>query len=210
MLMVKGMEIYAGTKPQDGNTSNEDAYLVGRNGIPYAALCDGSGRAQQAGRRALALFEKLIAEAAADQVERFSTWDGWTRLLDSSLIGGAQSTFIAIAVLEGRIVGACAGDSRLYLFPSGGEAQILTEEAGKPRLGSGKVIPYAIHSRVQQGDILLLMSDGAWTPLKVSKLEALRAKVLSRHFSEFPAMILDEAGKKGRADDMTVIAIKVF
>ena len=203
------MEIYAATKPQDGNTSNEDAFVIGRGALPYAALCDGSGRAQQVGRRALALFEKLIVDTTSDQVGRFPTWEGWTRLIDSSLLGGAQSTFVAIAVLDGRIVGTCAGDSRLYLLPFDGEIQILTEDALKPRLGSGNVIPFAIHHRVQPGDVLLLMSDGAWTPLNLSKLQALRAKALNQHFSEFPAMILKEAGKNGRADDITVIAIKV-
>ena len=203
------MEIYAATKPQDGNTSNEDAFIIGRGQIPFAALCDGSGRAQQAGRRALALFERLIGAATAEQIERFPTWDGWTRLLDSSLLGGAQSTFVAFAILDGRIVGACAGDSRLYLLPSEGGIQILTEEAPKLRLGSGEASPFAIHHRIQSGDILLLMSDGAWTPLNLGKLQALRAKSFNHHFSEFPMMILDEAGKNGNADDMTVIAFKV-
>jgi serine/threonine protein phosphatase PrpC len=203
------MEIYAATKPQDGNTLNEDAFLIGRGEIPFVGLCDGSGRAQQAGRRALNLFEKLIGSATPRQVELFPTWDGWTRLLDSSLLGGAQSTFIAIALLEGRIVGACAGDSRLYLVHFGGEIQILTEEAPKSRLGSGQVIPFAIHSRVGPGDVVLLMSDGAWTPLNLSKIQMLRAKAHHHHFSEFPAKILEEAGKNGRADDMTVIAILI-
>jgi len=106
-------------------------------------------------------------------------------------------------------VGACAGDSRLYYLPAEGEVQILTEEASKYRLGSGKVVPYALHHRVHPGDVLLLMSDGAWTPLNLKKLGVLRAKALGRHFSEFPEIILDEAGKAGRADDMTVVAVKV-
>ena len=201
------MEIYAATKSQDGATANEDAFLIGRGEIPFAALCDGSGRAQQAGKRALALFEKLIAESCVDDVQRFPTWDRWARILDSSLLGGAQSTFIAVAILNGRALGACAGDSRLYLLPLEGEVQVLTEDAPKHRLGSGNVIPYAIHQQISSGDILLLMSDGAWTPLGLNKLKMFRSRALCHHFSDLPNMILEEAGKHGRSDDMTVVAI---
>jgi len=163
----------------------------------------------QAARRALALFQRLFSEATREELERFPTWEGWTRLLDSLLLGGAQSTFVAMGLLPGRIVGAAVGDSRLYLLPLDGEIQILTEHAQKFRLGSGVAIPCAIHRQVRAGDVLLLMSDGAWTPLNLAKLEALRFKALGRHFSDFPGMILDEAGKHGRADDMTAIAVKV-
>ena len=202
------MEIYASSRPQDGGTINQDAFLIGRGERPYAALADGSGNAQQVARRALGVFERLIAEAEADQVALFSTWENWVRLLDSALLGGPQSTFLAMAALEGRVVGACAGDSRLYLLTEEGEVRILTEEAPKARLGSGQVAPLAIHQRVRPGEVLLLMSDGAWTPLSLPKLQALRAKALHRHPSELPALILDEAGKHGRADDMTAVVVR--
>jgi len=204
------MEIYGASRQQEGTKSNEDAFLVGRGQIPFAALADGSGNAQQAARSALGLFHRLFSEATPEEIERFHTWDGWIRLLDSLLLGGAQSTFVAVALLPGRIVGTSTGDSRLYLLTMDGEIQILTEDAQKFRLGSGKVIPFPIHRQVQPGDVLMLMSDGAWTPLNLTKMKALRAKALSRHFSEFPAIFLDEAGKNGRADDMTAVAIRVL
>lgn len=207
---LKGsMEIFAGSRPQDGRTSNEDAYLIGRGEVPYAALCDGSGAAGQVAKRALKVFEGLVAEGSKDALERFATWRNWAHLLDSALLGGAQSTFLAIAALEDRIMGVCAGDSRLYHLPFEGEAQILTEEAPKFRLGSGKVVPFPIHQGIRPGDVLLLMSDGAWTPLGLPVLRRLRAKASTQHFSEFPAILLDEAGKFGRADDMTVVAMRI-
>jgi hypothetical protein len=52
------------------------------------------------------------------------------------------------------------------------------------------------------------MSNGAWTPLNISQLKKVVNKTLFGHLSELPPAILDEAGKNGRADDMTVIAIK--
>jgi serine/threonine protein phosphatase PrpC len=202
------MEIYASSRPQDGRTSNEDAFLIGRSPVPHAALCDGSGAAGQVAKRALKTFEIQIGQATVEEIERFPTWANWARLLDSSLLGGAQSTFVAVAILNGRIVGTCAGDSRLYHLPFEGEIQILTEDASKSRLGSGKVDPTPIHRPIKHGDMLLLMSDGAWTPLNLSTLKRLQGRAACMHFSEFPALLLDEAGKHGRADDMTVVAIR--
>jgi len=203
------MEVFACSRPQDGRTVNEDAHLIGRRPVPYAVICDGSGAAGQIARRALKLFETLITQASLLDIEQFQTWANWTRLLDSALLGSAQSTFLAVAMLDGRILGASAGDSRIYHLPLEGEIQILNEAGPKFRLGSGKARPFAIHTRVIQGDILLLMSDGAWTPLNLATLRRLQFKGSSQHFSEFPPVLLDEAGKHGRADDMTVVAIRV-
>ena len=203
------MELFSSSRTQDGRTSNEDAYLVGRGSMPYAALCDGSGNAGQIAKRALKILEGLLAQASIEEIELFPTWVNWTRLMDSALLGGPQSTFVAVAAIKDRAVGVCVGDSRLYHLPFGGEIQILTEEASKFRLGSGEVVPFPIHQRINRGDILLLMSDGAWTPLNLPKLRNLWSRSLSLHFSEFPAKILNEAGRSGRADDMTVVALKV-
>ena len=202
------MEIYAATRPQDGHHENEDAFLIGRGEIPYPALCDGSGNAQRAARRALGLFERLYVEATPDDIARFQTWSGWTRLLDSALIGGAQSTFLAVATLGNRVVGACAGDSRLYWLGKDGDIRILTEASSKLRLGSGKVEPFAIHVPTKPGDTLLLMSDGAWTPLSLQTIQRVWARSETQHFSEYPPALLDEAGTHGRSDDMTVIALR--
>ena len=203
------MDIFAASRPQDGRTSNEDAFVIGRGNFYYAAICDGAGAAGQVSKRVLKLFQGLVREASLEDIESFSTWSNWTHLLDSSLLGGPQSTFLAAAIIQDRILGVCAVDSRLYHLPLVGEAHILTEEASKFRLGSGRVDPSPIHHRIQSGDTLLLMSDGAWTPLNLRKLSQAKLRAASRHFSEFPGILLDEAGKSGRADDMTVVAIRV-
>lgn len=203
------MEIYASSRSQDGRTSNEDAFLIGRSPVDHAVLCDGSGAAGRVGNRALQVFGKLVGEVPPEGLQRFETWAHWTRLLDSALLGGPQSTFLAVACLGHRVVGVCAGDSRLYHLDQAGKPVIVTEAASKARLGSGKVDPFPIHLRTHPGDVLLLMSDGAWTPLNLAALQRLWARSLGRHFTEFPSMILDESGKAGRADDMTVIAVKV-
>ncbi|OGP70362.1 MAG: hypothetical protein A2W09_03865 [Deltaproteobacteria bacterium RBG_16_50_11] len=202
------IEIYATSRPQDGGKANEDAFFIHRGTIPFAALCDGAGKAEQSAKRALSFFEKLFKEAKRDDIDRFPTWVRWVKLLDSSLLGGNQSTFIAIAVLEDRYVGTCVGDSRVYLRDRDGQIHIITENAVTYRLGSGKVDPFPIYLPCNRGDLLLLMSGGAWTPLNINSLKKLINKSLFGHLSELPPAILDEAGKDGKGDDMTVIAMK--
>lgn len=202
-------ELVAASRPQDGRSTNEDAYGLGRSPVPHAVLCDGSGAASRVAARAVKLFLTLLNQAPLADLGQFQTWSHWAHLLDSALLGGPQSTFLALACLGNRIVGTCVGDSRLYLLPREGEPRVLTEEAAKARLGSGRVAPFPIHQQVGAGDVLLLMSDGAWTPLNLTRLRTLRSKSLSRHISEFPLMLLDEAGRSGRADDMTVVALAI-
>src|SRR4030042_4635367 len=159
------IEIYASSRCQDGAKANEDAFHIHRAPIPLAALCDGAGNAEQSAKRALSFFEKLFKEAKRDDIERLSTWVNWVKLVDSSLLGGNQSRFATVGVLEERVVGTCVGDSRVYLRDRDGQLYIITEKAVKYRLGSGKVDPFPIYLPYNRGDVLLLMSDGALTSL---------------------------------------------
>ncbi len=108
------------------------------------ALCDGAGNTQLAAKRVLALFEKLIAEASIEELTDADSWKRWTKVLDSSLLGGAQSTFISVAVVGQIATGVCVGDSRAYLIDRDGRCQILTEGAPKQRLGSGAINPFSL------------------------------------------------------------------
>jgi hypothetical protein len=59
-------------------------------------------------------------------------------------------------------------------------------------------------------DILLLMSDGAWTRLGGAyKLQKAVAKAARHHFSEVPQAILDAAARTGRHNDMTAVALRI-
>ena len=201
-------EAFGATRTQDGHAANEDAFLV-RSGPPFVvALADGAGHAEQAARRALRQLDQLVGEAAGGAITTFAAWSGWLCALDAGMSAGAQSTLVALAVVEGRILGAAVGDSRAYLWTRDGELRILTEGADKRRLGSGAVAPMPIHVPFGAGETLLLLSDGAWTPLPLARLRSLVARFALGELAELPEAILDEASRTGRADDMTVVAVR--
>jgi serine/threonine protein phosphatase PrpC len=202
-------ECYAATRPQQGRTQNEDAFLIGRGDHPFAALCDGAGNAERAAKRALMLFEKLLGEATPEQIATEETWAKWAKVLDSSLLGAAQSTFLGLAFTGNDGKGVCVGDSRAYLVNREGQGRILTDGAAKHRLGSGQTQPFPIRLTLHAGDILLLLSDGAWTPLTLYTLQKAVMSAAAKHFSEVPAAVLDAAGRTGRADDMTAVAVRL-
>jgi hypothetical protein len=81
---------------------------------------------------------------------------------------------------------------RIYLLPDDGGCRLLAEPLSKAR-----------------HDILLILTDGAWTPLGPVRLERAARKAALAHFSDVPPAILDAAGQHGRADDMTAVAIRL-
>ena len=180
------VESYGASRPQQGRTHNEDAFLIGRTERPFAALADGAGNAERAAKRVLTLFEKLLNEATPEQITEAGTWAKWVKLLDSSLLGGAQSTFL---VVGSEAVGTCVGDSRAYLVNREGQCRIVTEGASKQRVGSGAAQPFPIRLTLGAGDVLLLLSDGAWTPLNLYLLQKTVVSAAVKHLSEVPAAI---------------------
>jgi hypothetical protein len=58
-------------------------------------------------------------------------------------------------------------------------------------------------------EIVLLMSDGAWSPLSLYALRRAVGQTLGGHFSDVPGAVLSAAGRTGRWDDMTVVALRL-
>jgi serine/threonine protein phosphatase PrpC len=200
-------ECYAASRIRDGGTSNEDAYWISREDGRIAALCDGAGHAQLCGGRTVRVFGELV-QSGTLEIDRFPAWARWLKSVDASMAGGPQTTFVGVAAAGSRILGACCGDSRAYLINEHG-CRILTEEGGR-RLGSGVAEPRPIHERITPRDVVLLMSDGAWTPLQPAAIQRTVMGLTLRHLSDVPPALLDLAGAKGRADDMTVVAMRVL
>jgi serine/threonine protein phosphatase PrpC len=207
-----GVECFGATRNQAGRLRNEDAFVIDRNPVPHAAVFDGAGNAEQAARRVVSFFQNLIR----DQPEKAGdaeAWAAWVRLMDSHLLGGAQSTFVGAAVPDNgvaRVVGGYAGNARAYLVGEDG-VKLITAESSPARLGSGNVEARSFALELRARDILLLMSDGAWVPFSSPHClkKAVTAAAL-KHFSEVPEAVLEAATPPdGPPDDMTVVALRL-
>lgn len=199
------------SRPQDGRhqTLNQDAFVIGRGTVAWMALCDGAGNAQSAAKRALGLLEARIKEVSSDQLLADATWFRWVKGLDSALLGGPEATLVAAAVVCEQVVGVCAGDSRAYLLTFDGPLRLLTDAGSKARLDSGETEPSIFRATLAPRDVLLLVSDGAWTPLGSAGIERAVRSTLMRPFADLPSAVLDAASRRGRADDMTAVALRL-
>jgi len=59
------IECYGVSRPQVERSTNEDAFVIGSDPVPYAAVCDGAGNAQQAARHVVRFFERMIKDPQA-------------------------------------------------------------------------------------------------------------------------------------------------
>ena len=89
-----------------------------------------------------------------------------------------------------------------------GQANILTEGAGKQQLGSGAIQPLINQFGAQDRDLILLMTDGVWTRFSLYQLAQTVMRNLA-NLPELPNSILKQAAKGGVCDDMTVAAIVI-
>jgi serine/threonine protein phosphatase PrpC len=207
-----GVECFGATRTQAGRLTNEDAFVIDRDPVPHAAVFDGAGNAGQAAQRVARFFKTLIREQA-EKTGDAEAWAAWVKLMDSHLMGGAQTTFVGAAVPDpgaARVVGGYAGNARAYLAGAEG-IKLVTAESSQARLGSGSVEGRTFSLELRAREILLLMSDGAWVPF--SSTHRLRKAVTAaaqRHFSEVPEAVLDAATPPdGPPDDMTVVALRL-
>ncbi len=185
---------------------NEDAFWIGRDDAAVVGLCDGAGHASQCAARVLQLFRAQVSSGALE-LASFPSWRSWLTATDASLSGGSQTTFVGIAVVGDRLVGAYAGDSRAFLVNEHGCRLLTTERTH--RLGSGEAGPLPIHEPLQPHDVVLLLSDGAWGPLPVATLRDVVAAHTLKHLADLPPRLLELAARSGRPDDMTVVAMRV-
>ncbi len=157
----------------------------------------------------LDLLAKLVEAADDDALARFPSWASWVRSLDSALLGGAQSTLVAVAFLPGRLVGAAVGDSRVARISRDGVPELLSGSPGRFRLGSGSAEASPIHAACEPGDLVLLLSDGAWNPLGMAGVARAVARARLGALADLPSAILGAASRSGRWDDMTVVVGRV-
>jgi serine/threonine protein phosphatase PrpC len=111
-----------------------------------------------------------------------------------------------VAIVDSRVVGACAGDSQVFLVNEHG-CQPLGH-AHSPRLGTGAATPVPVHHPLAAHDVILLMTDGAWGVLPASVIQSTVAQFTLRHLADLPPALLDRAAAHGHADDMTIVAMR--
>lgn len=208
--MAMRVECYGQSVPQADHARNEDAFVILRGPAPVAAICDGAGNAEQAARRTLRLFSQLAKAATPDDLRRAETWTRWVRQLDLALLGGIESTFCGVTVVGDELVGACAGDSRAYWLGAASGFEQLTAGRRSARLGSSEATPHPIRRVLQPREVVLLMSDGAWSPLSPYLLQRAVRHALGQHLSDVPSAVIQAASRTGRWDDMTVVALRVI
>lgn len=204
------VECFGESRPQEGRlqTLNQDAFLIGRSPVAWMALCDGAESARSIAKRALGLLEGRIAGASLGEILRDTTWQAWARSLDSALIGGPESTLVAVAVVGEQVIGVSVGDSRAYVLPVEGSLRQLPASASRARLGSGETEPAVFRETLAARDVLLLLSDGAWTPLAQAELERAVRSMALKPFADMPSTVLDACARHGRADDMTAVTLR--
>jgi serine/threonine protein phosphatase PrpC len=205
------VECYGATLPEADreHTENQDAFAIVRSPVVTALVCDGAGNAQLAAKRVIVLFERWLAEMTLGQMLAADPWPHWVRLADSALLDGSECTLAAVSMIGGEARGVVVGDSRIYLLPEDGGCRLLAEPLSKSRLGSGDAQPTPVTHHMAPHDMLLLVTDGAWTPLGPVRLERAARKAALGHLSDVPPAILEAAGQRGRADDMTAVALRL-
>ena len=100
--------------------------------------------------------------------------------------------------------------AKAYLTPFEGPVRLLTGSAAKARLGSGETAPAVFRDTLAARDVLLLVSDGAWTPLGTAGLERAVRGMATKAFADLPSAVLDEASRRGPSDDMTAVALRLL
>lgn len=200
------IDCYGASRPRDGGTTNEDAFWIWRPSSTVAALCDGAGHAQHCAAQVLRQFAQQI-ETGLLEIERFPAWRHWLHSTDTAMAGGSETTFVGLAVVGERLLGAYTGDSRAYVVNEHG-CRLVTDAPCR-RLGSGEAEAQPIHEPVTRDDTVLLMSDGAWTSLPTTLVHRAVMAARMADFADLPVTLIDIAGKHGRADDMTVVALRL-
>lgn len=89
-----------------------------------------------------------------------------------------------------------------------GQASILSEGASKQKLGSGSIQPLIKEFGVRDRDLILLMTDGAWTRFSLYQLAQTVMRNLM-NLPELPNSILKQAARGGVWDDMTVAVLVI-
>ena len=180
------------SRASDDGGANQEHYVIIRTGpLQIAAL----------------FLARHVAQLSLGAALRDETWLSMIMQIDLALCGGPETTIVGASMLGDEAIVFGAGDSRAYLVPLHGPTRIVTDDASKARLGSGNARPVVHRVELARRDTLVLTSDGAWTPLGTRGIDRVRSAVM-KDVTEVCEAIVDAAGRRGRMDDQTCVAVR--
>ncbi len=218
----------AGTRPGKGRAHNQDAWLVCPT-LDLAVVADGMG-AYAESQAAVRALQEALANAdpngtgdAAAQMEA-AIHNAHTRLNRGRRIepdqDGSGTTLAAAWLVDGWVVVAHVGDSRVYLLRDG-ELRRLTEDnsrleqvpaPGTLRHFGGVIDPGSMQLaigtfEVGPGDRLLVCTDGVSDAVAEDRLRTLLEVVPEA--SRAVQTVLDAATARGSEDDRTAVVVDI-
>lgn len=181
--------------PRDPGHASEDAFRVQqRDGLLIAALADGLGAARQgrvAAQRAVDMMTDYFigrprAWSARRALTEFAAQINRVFFQESQLFHGAPEllcTLSAVAIEGGMLYGLNVGDSPIMLSRRGallplsenhvreesGMEHVLTKAVG----AVSSLEPHVFETPLENGDVIVLCSDGVSTPLAAARLSDL-------------------------------------
>jgi serine/threonine protein phosphatase PrpC len=216
--------------PRAPGGSSEDAWRVQqRDGALIAALADGLGAARQGGtaaHRAVGMMTDYFigrprAWSARRALTEFAAQINRVFFQESQLFHGAPEllcTLSTVAIEGGMLYGLNVGDSPIFLARRG-TLRRLSEDHVRSEEGMEHVLtkaigavsslePHVFESPVENGDVIVLCSDGVSTPLTVAKLTELFIRPPSARTLVTAAMQI-AADREELRDDASAIVVEV-
>jgi serine/threonine protein phosphatase PrpC len=216
--------------PRNKDGKNDDAGRVHqRDASVIAVLADGLGSSREGGVAAARAVEMMIdyyltrplAWSPRRAIAEFVRHINSIFFRESQLRYGVPellSTLSVVVLESGRLYGGNVGDSPVYLWRAGVLSTLSqAHNVAQPGMGHGltralgleaDVEPYTFEAEFQNGDLIVLCSDGVSEPLKTDKIAALCAKrSTARHF--VTAAREATSSVPGQDDDATAIVLHV-
>jgi hypothetical protein len=203
-----------GDKPE-----NEDALVTfchpQNREIYVGAVADGQGgRAggRQAAKLACQKFRECSSTVSGDRLLAPDVWEDILAKVDRAVADDSAAgftTFVALAVGNGRLVGASNGDSAAVLLIADKPGLVLTSHQHKnPPVGSGAVAFVTFAAKLTPPWTILALTDGVWKYTGWEHILSLNPHTPPQQVCQ---SLLDRArlAKTGRLqDDFTLILLQ--
>ncbi|WP_394833168.1 protein phosphatase 2C domain-containing protein [Pendulispora rubella] len=144
--------------------TSEDRFVVLRTPAGWIMCVADGVSGTPGGGKAADRFVECVRRVALQRDSDASDPIAWAMHLgdiDSEIARdpmAGETTGIALGIVGDRIAGASCGDSRAYLLSRHGPRELTSEQARKPRLGTGRARPCAFS--VEARGVLVLGTDG--------------------------------------------------